>query len=86
MALGGLAAIRTAAGFALPKVTTGLTRPHVVSIDVLALATLWSAALLIAGEAATDESGRTTSKSRREASRQGEPRPSERTSSPNTLT
>lgn len=47
VALIGLAGARTAAGFLLPKVTTGLTRPHMESLSVFALTLLWSAGALI---------------------------------------
>ncbi len=45
LSVGGLAAIRIAAGFLLPKVTAGLTRPHVESIAVLVITLVGSVVL-----------------------------------------
>ena len=46
LSVAGLAAIRAAAGFLLPKVTAGLTRAHRESITVLSISLLLGAALL----------------------------------------
>lgn len=47
--LAGLAAIRSAAGFALPKVSAGLTRPHRESMAALAVGLLLSAGVAARG-------------------------------------
>lgn len=46
VSVAGLAAIRAAAGFVLPKVSAGPTRAHLQSISILALSVLIGAALL----------------------------------------
>jgi len=71
LSLGGLAAIRSAAGFASPRVSAGLTRPHRESLVVLALSLLWTAAVLVRGWAVTGD-GTHQDDSRRRASDGGD--------------
>ena len=71
--LGGLAAIRSAAGFASPRVSEGLTRPHRESLVALALSLLWTAAVLARGWVVTGTSdGTHWDESRRRASDGGD--------------
>ena len=73
LSLGGLAAIRSAAGFASPRVSAGLTRPHRESLVVLTLSLLWTAAVLVRGWAVTGSSdGTHWDDSRRRASDGGD--------------
>ena len=46
LSLAGLAAIRSAAGYASPRVSAGLTRPHRESLVALALSVLWTAGVV----------------------------------------
>lgn len=49
LSLAGLAAIRSVAGFASPRVSAGLTRPHRESLVALAVSLIWAAGVLAKG-------------------------------------
>ncbi|MEO7836804.1 MAG: prolipoprotein diacylglyceryl transferase family protein [Acidimicrobiales bacterium] len=73
LSLGGLALIRSAAGFASPRISAGLTRPHRESLVALALSLLWTAVMLARGWATTGTSqGTHREESRRRASDSGD--------------
>jgi len=54
LALTGLAAIRSAAGFALPKLTSGLTRPHIESLLAFGIGLVCSLGMRRDGRDGTD--------------------------------
>jgi len=53
VSLAGLAAIRSVAGFASPRVSVGLTRPHRESLVALAASLIWAACVLGRGRFGT---------------------------------